>query len=742
MPRNADHWLRLVRHSPLGVLCDLDGTLLPFTIGPDEAHPGPAEHELLAELGALPGITVAVVSGRHRAQMERFFPDASVNIAAEHGAWLRDSGAWKPAHGLDALPLEALADELRSVLSPVPGALLEIKSTGLAVHYRRVDESRRGQLLVELGVHLAPFLSAHPSYERLDSEHSLELRPAIAKKSVAVGWLREHAGPDARILALGDDYSDEDMFAALGAADESVVVRPRVGRTGARWRLDSVPDVHRFLRAVVAVRRDRATFADAGIVPRPIQRRPPRAPEDSSGLLVISNRLPELRTESSEIDARKKNVGGLVSALAPALARREGQWLGWSGRVTSDETLARGVDAEESPALAWMDLRPDWHRDFYNGFCNATLWPLLHSFPSKVTFADAHWEAYVRVNEEFAKVATELVGRGTPIWAHDYHLLLCARALRQRGHAGPLGMFLHVPFPGPDVFGMLPWVEELLEAMLQFDLIGFHTASYAQNFAYCAGALLDAETGREAVVFRGRRTRLGVFPIGIIPASFNEPSDPAVQQEIEALMRSFQGCALVLGVDRLDYTKGIPERLEAFGRMLEMFPDWRRKVTLLQVSVPSRADVPQYAAQRALIESAVGRINGRFGEAGWVPIHYLYRSYDVAQLTSLYRAARVGYVTPLRDGMNLVAKEFVAAQDVADPGVLVLSKFAGAAVELRDALLVNPYHPDGMARGLDQALRMDERERKTRHAKLLAAVQQRTAETWAEDFLTVLAQSR
>jgi trehalose-6-phosphate synthase len=346
------------------------------------------------------------------------------------------------------------------------------------------------------------------------------------------------------------------------------------------------------------------------------------------------------------------------------------------------------------------------------------------------------------VNQEFASVASELVGKSTPIWVHDYHLLLCARELRKLGHTGPIGMFLHVPFPGCDVFSMLPWVEELLDAMLDFDLIGFHTDGYAANFSACCGATLDAETGRDAVFHRGRRTRLGSFPIGIIPESFSEPSDPQVQQEIDALMSSFAGRQIVLGVDRLDYTKGIPERLEAFGRMLETYPEWRGKVTLLQVSVPSRADVPQYAAQRALIESAVGRINGRFGEAGWVPIHYLYRSYGQAQLTTLYRAARVGFVTPLRDGMNLVAKEYVAAQDGVDPGVLVLSKFAGAAVELRDAVLTNPYHADGMARALDTALRMPLDERKSRHQKLLVSVQQRTAETWAEDFLNVLVQTR
>jgi trehalose 6-phosphate synthase len=228
------------------------------------------------------------------------------------------------------------------------------------------------------------------------------------------------------------------------------------------------------------------------------------------------------------------------------------------------------------------------------------------------------------------------------------------------------------------------------------------------------------------------------MPIGIIPASFQEPPEPSVVEEIEGLMRALGDAKLVLGVDRLDYTKGIPERLVAFGRLLETFPEWRGKVSLVQVSVPSRADVPLYAEQRATIEAIVGRINGELGEAAWVPIRYLYRSYDHGQLAELYRAAAVGYVTPLRDGMNLVAKEYVAAQDPANPGVLLLSQFAGAAEEMRDAVLTNPYHAQGMARDLDRALRMELEERKTRHAKLLATVQRSNAVTWAEGFLAAL----
>ena len=232
--------------------------------------------------------------------------------------------------------------------------------------------------------------------------------------------------------------------------------------------------------------------------------------------------------------------------------------------------------------------------------------------------------------------------------------------------------------------------------------------------------------------------RVRAFPIGIIPEPFQEPAEPAVAEEVAALLRAIAPSRLVLGVDRLDYTKGIPERLEAFGRLLELYPEWRGRVSLVQISVPSRADVPEYAEQRQRIETIVGRINGEYGEAAWVPVRYLYRSYSHAQLAELYRAAAVGYVTPLRDGMNLVAKEFVAAQEPAEPGVLLLSKFAGAAAELKDAVLTNPWHADGMARDLDRALRMELAERQERHHNLLAVVSRTTATTWAEDFIEAL----
>jgi trehalose 6-phosphate synthase len=282
---------------------------------------------------------------------------------------------------------------------------------------------------------------------------------------------------------------------------------------------------------------------------------------------------------------------------------------------------------------------------------------------------------------------------------------------------------------------------EILEAMLDFDVIGFHTPSYVDNFLHCAERIPNARIEGHHVLRGERRVLVDAFPLGIIPEEFQDSGDSSGTEEITGLIRALNGKRMVLGVDRLDYTKGIPERLVAFGRMLELFPEWRRKVCLVQLSVPSRADIPEYAEQRSRVENTVGRINGDYGEADWVPIRYLYRSYGRGQLSELYRAADVGYVTPLRDGMNLVAKEFVAAQDPKRPGVLVLSRFAGAAEELTDAVLTNPLDEEGTARELDRALRMPEEERLRRYQALMGVISRTTALTWAEDFLSVLAKA-
>jgi alpha,alpha-trehalose-phosphate synthase [UDP-forming] len=539
------------------------------------------------------------------------------------------------------------------------------------------------------------------------------------------------------------------MFRALGPADEPIQVgEDPFSITAARWRLATPSAAVAFLGWLLAARREAPT-PPPSVLPVPVVPRVARAtaPRSSCRLLAISNRLPDLRAPAelgeseseTHLEERQRNVGGLVSALEPVLASRGGLWLGWSGRTTPEaEPSAPEVAEDLRPPLAWIDLPASWPEKYYGGFCNRVLWPLFHSMPSRVRFADDEWAAYEKANDAFAAAATALVDPDTAVWVHDYHALLVAQALRRRGHRGPIGLFLHIPFPCIDLLSMIPWAPHLLDAMLDFDLLAFHTRSFLDNFRRCVGALSPAHVGDDAIEHRGRRIRLDVLPIGILPEGFQEPPEPGMAEELSALLQGIAPSRLIIGVDRLDYTKGIPERLQAFGRLFELFPEWKGKVSLVQISVPSRADIPEYAEQRALVENVVGRVNGEYGEARWVPIRYLYRSYGRNHLSQLYRAADVGYVTPLRDGMNLVAKEYVAAQDPENPGVLLLSRFAGAAVELEDAILTNPYHLDGMARDLDRALRMPLEERRERHAKLHGVISRTTAVSWAEDFLRTL----
>jgi alpha,alpha-trehalose-phosphate synthase [UDP-forming] len=584
-------------------------------------------------------------------------------------------------------------------------------------------------LLVEATHAMETWTAQHPEYELLEARLALEVRHRSAHKGSAVEWMRERLGTGARIIALGDDLTDEDTFAATGPDDASILVGTDERPTRATARLDGPEEVRVFLRWLER-QRTKQLESDEPKLPR-------KRGEATAGstLVVVSNRLPE--GEGGE-PSRAKNVGGLVAALEPALASRGGLWLGWSGRSREGaRTLA--IDRASSPARASFDFAPSWHALYYNGFSNRSLWPLFHSLPSRSRYVDDEWRAYVEVNDVFATSAMQLVAPEGTVWVHDYHLLLVGIGLRRRGFAGRLAFFLHIPFPPVDLFETIPWAKELLEGLCAFDLVGFHTTRYASNFVACACALGGAVAVEGGLRIGDRVVRVGTFPLGIEPAQFDHPEDDAASaEEIAQLQEALGDRKLVLGVDRLDYTKGIPQRLEAFGRMLELHPDWRSKVSLVQVAVPSRADVPEYVEQRTEIETLVGRINGQYGEAHWVPVRYVYRSYGRSHLARLYREADVGFVTPLRDGMNLVAKEYVAAQDPADPGVLLLSRFAGAAEELDAALLTNPFHLDGMANDLARALAMPFDERLARYEQMIAKVRATTSAGWADSFLAAL----
>jgi trehalose 6-phosphate synthase len=439
-------------------------------------------------------------------------------------------------------------------------------------------------------------------------------------------------------------------------------------------------------------------------------------------LVIVANRVPDPRE-------RGATAGGLAVALKDALSRRDSVWFGWSGG-TAPETATAPKQLQRGRTLyATLDLGNDDYKHYYQGFSNAALWPVLHYRLGVARFAREDWIGYRRVNAAFAAALAPLLKPDDTIWVHDFHLFLLAAELRALGCRHRIGFFLHVPFPPRAVFLGLPNAQAILAAMGAHDAIGVQTEDDAENLR---GALIGAGEAEAAL-------RVGAFPIGIDTAGFAElAAHQAGAAETENLRASLAGRALTIGVDRLDYTKGLPQRIEGFGKLLRRFPHHRGKVTFLQVAPVSRGDVAQYRALRRELDESVGRINGQFAEPDWGPIRYITRAVARPTIAGYMRLARIGLVTPLRDGMNLVAKEYVAAQDPADPGVLVLSRFAGAALEMEGALLVNPLDSDDIAEALDVALDMPAEERLARWKTMETAVRATTAATWCRRFLAAL----
>jgi len=452
--------------------------------------------------------------------------------------------------------------------------------------------------------------------------------------------------------------------------------------------------------------------------------------DGSRPVVVVSNRLPFTVTQTASGPARKPSAGGLVSAMAPVLSKRGGTWVGWPGAEYRPEDFESGDD--DPYRVAPVSLSAEEIDLYYHGFSNRTLWPLFHSMTGRAVFDSDDWRSYEAVNDRFADVATAEAkhdGAGF-VWVHDYHLMLAPIRIRTGLPGVGIGFFLHIPFPPYDIFRLLPWDRVLLRGILSAHLVGFHVRSYASNFFDCVERSLGARVDRREglIEYGDQTTRVGMFPIGIDFDRFDSFARGANARPDSSRER------VVLGVDRLDYTKGIPERMLAFERMLEDHPEYHERVVLLQHAVPSRSQVAEYRELKREIDGLVGRINGRFATAEWSPIRYLYRSVDQELLCSIYRDADVALVTPLRDGMNLVAKEYVACQ-VADPGVLILSKLAGSAQTMREALLVNPYDIDGTAEAIHRALEMDESERRSRMAALRKRERRDDIEAWVHSFL-------
>ena len=438
-----------------------------------------------------------------------------------------------------------------------------------------------------------------------------------------------------------------------------------------------------------------------------------------SRLVIVSNRVPSPRE-------RTQPAGGLAVALKDAVATRETLWFGWSGRTAQGAPKPPQITQPRRLTHATIDIPAALFRGYYEGFSNGTLWPLLHWRAGLAEFSREDFDAYMAVNALFADALTPLLRPDDLVWVHDYHLIPLGRLLRERNDKIRLGFFLHIPFPPAPLFETLPQAHRLLDAFGAYQLVGVQTKADA---GYLSQALADW----------GIQARVEAFPIGIDADAFAAAAERAATgPEVERLRSSLGERALILGVDRLDYTKGLPERFRGFAKLLRRFPQHRDRVTFLQVTPVSRGELSRYRALRRELDELAGRINGENAEFDWTPLRYTTRAIPRATLAGFHRIARVGLVTPLRDGMNLVAKEFVAAQNADDPGALVLSRFAGAAAELDGALLVNPHDPDEIAEAVDAALSMPHADRLSRWRSMQATVRRNTAHAWAGAFLARL----
>jgi trehalose 6-phosphate synthase len=455
-------------------------------------------------------------------------------------------------------------------------------------------------------------------------------------------------------------------------------------------------------------------------------------------LVVVSNRVARGK-------ANEPMTGGLAAALLPVVEKSGAIWVGSSGRVrdgAAKEPFAE-IEALGAGALALLDLPAAHYGGYYEGFANSALWPALHSRSDLIRVSHGDYLSYREVNAFMARALLRFRKPGTAFWVQDYHFLALGAELRDLGVTEPIGFFLHTPWPERGVVESVPHHRELIEAMLAYDLIGFQTEDDCENFLAYVRSDLGLAVHDDVAVSGHGRTRLAVFPIGIDAEKFAQAAAKAVMHpDVSRLRRSLHGEKLAIGVDRLDYSKGLVNRVNAFDRMWTAHPSLARTVSLLQIATPSRGSIEAYGNLQSEVARLVSDVNGRHGEVDWTPIRYLNKGYGQAVLAGLYRTAQIGVVTPLHDGMNLVAKEYVAAQNPADPGVLVLSKFAGAANELDTALLVNPHDIDGMARIIAMAVSMPLPERRMRYEAMMEKLRRRSIQQWFTDFIEALQDSQ
>jgi trehalose 6-phosphate synthase/phosphatase len=459
----------------------------------------------------------------------------------------------------------------------------------------------------------------------------------------------------------------------------------------------------------------------------------------SERLVVVSNRLPLTLRRVGEGWRADRSTGGLVAAVAPILKRTGGLWIGWPGDTPSGREAGRDEQLAEwrrREGYVAVDLPEGIASDFYEGYANRTLWPLFHHFPTSVRFKARGWEAYLEANTRFRDAVVAELREGDIVWIHDYHLMLLPRLLREAAPAARIGFFLHIPFPASEVFRILPHREDILRGLLGADFLAFQTHADLQHLRASLRRITGFDSRMDRVEMGNRFVRLEALPIGIAPDEWSGllEKDKATLRALAEYRKRFGDRRVLVAVDRLDYTKGLPQRVRTYRKLLERAPHLRGKVVLVQIAVPSREKIPQYENLRRRVSEMVGELNGELGTPDWTPMVYIRRGIPRSDLAALYALAAVGWVTPLRDGMNLVAKEYVAAQRGGD-GALVLSEFAGAAAEMGEAFLVNPYDEDRTAEVLERVLSLPPEERRERMAALYRRVRRNNVFAWGERFL-------
>jgi len=465
-------------------------------------------------------------------------------------------------------------------------------------------------------------------------------------------------------------------------------------------------------------------------------------PAAGARIIVVSNRLPLTLKKTEHGWDTTRSSGGLASAMNPLLGKTGGEWIGWAGDGGGENSQKRQMILAEwakTDHYFAVDLPKDVADGFYEGYANQTLWPVFHNFPSQLKFDAKHWESYVEANRIFCEAVVDRYRPNDRIWVHDYHLMLLPQMLRERLPDAAVGFFLHIPFPSSEVFPVLPRREELLQGLLGADLLAFQTHAHLQQFRAALLRVLGMESKIAQVALGSRPVRLEALPIGIAPQEYRGllSSDATTARQYADWAQRYRGRKVLLAVDRLDYTKGVPERLRAYGHLLRSSPELRERVVLIQIAVPTREGIDTYQELRTEVNRLVGEINGQLGTPGWTPLVYINRSIERSELVALYKLADVVWVGSLRDGMNLVAKEYVACKPDGD-GVLVLSEFAGAAAEMGEALLINPYDEERTAAAINRALAMDEQERNQRMTALHNRVDRNDVFHWGERFLASL----